>query len=130
MTNEIIQRIETLINNTRDDKIIWKRINQINYEWTNSVTRNYQDGAERLISNTDINFSIQKTEGNYLLVGHQVRYHFNMVDSKNKETLLNLESHTEPNEELVRILERLFNEVTDQHNRKVLLYLDKLVEPL
>jgi hypothetical protein len=127
MTNEIAQRIETLINNTRNDKIIWKRISPTNFEWKSIVARDYQNDEERLISNTEIGYSIQRSEGNYIMVGHQIRYCFAVIDLQNKETLINIESHNDQNEETILILKKLFDEVTEQHNRKVLLFLDKTI---
>lgn len=129
MTNEVAQRIEKIIDNTRSDNIIWKRISPTSYEWKSDVSRNYHDDVERLISDTEISYTIQKTEGNYLFVGHQIRYYFVMTDLLKKETLLSIESQNEQNEEINLTLERLFIEVTEQHNRKVLLFFDKTIEP-
>jgi hypothetical protein len=134
MRTEISQKIEQIIQKTTTNSIIWKRINSTTYEWTAEVRPVI---GEKLIGLTDIGYSIQKNEGRFLLGGRQRRYSFTMTDLKNKELLFEIQASCPFNEdgseslddadEEYEMLQKLFTSTSDQHDRKILDYLNKTV---
>ena len=120
--NEIV----TLIELTKSDKLIWKKISPDGFQLIRE-TNGAPDNPLVNYSNK-ISYSIERNEGNFFLVGHDIRFTFTMTNIENDEVLLTLNKSKYESGNEISNLETLYNAITEQHERKIAAYFNGSVK--
>ena len=121
MQPEIYEKLNEIIAKTNNDDIIWKRISPVCYSFEKSIP---YDLDRKLLKSAEILYTVTKTEGNFLMTGHDIRYEFEILNKDNEETVYRISSNKDAEEETKKILCEMYNAIESQQKRKIAIILN------
>lgn len=122
--NDITDRINKIIDLTRNDKINWSRLNPTTFQWLKKGT------GDSVIASalTSTRVTLQKIE--VIEYGEFItnNFIFKITTSSSDNTLVLIDTSEEAYEELSSDLENLYQAIQDSFDKETIKHIDRLLE--